>query len=77
MKFKYREGFSPENYRIPSRILETKSPHGTIDEEYLRKTIEAYYSFFQPQKPAVADKSHAEQYPGPGTASGRFNLFTR
>jgi aldehyde:ferredoxin oxidoreductase len=46
MKFKYREGFSPENFRIPSRILETKSPHGRIDEEYIRKTIEAYYSFF-------------------------------
>jgi aldehyde:ferredoxin oxidoreductase len=45
MKFKYREGFSPENFRIPSRILETKSPHGRIEEEYLRKTIEAYYSF--------------------------------
>lgn len=46
MKFKYREGFSPENFRIPSRILETKSPHGRIDEKYLRKTVKAYYSFF-------------------------------
>lgn len=45
LEFKYREGFSPENLRIPTRILETESPHGKINEEYLRKTIKAYYTF--------------------------------
>jgi aldehyde:ferredoxin oxidoreductase len=44
MKFKNREGFSLDKFRIPTRILETKSPHGRIDEGYLRKTVEAYYS---------------------------------
>ena len=44
-EFKIREGFSPENLRIPNRILETESPHGKINEEYLRETIKAYYSF--------------------------------
>jgi aldehyde:ferredoxin oxidoreductase len=45
-EFKLREGFSPENPRIPNRILETESPHGKIDEEYLRRTTEAYYEMF-------------------------------
>jgi aldehyde:ferredoxin oxidoreductase len=44
MKFKNREGFLPDKFRIPTRILETKSPYGRIDERYLRKTVKAYYS---------------------------------
>jgi len=45
LEYKIREGFSPENLRTPNRILETESPHGKINEEYLRKTIKAYYTF--------------------------------
>jgi aldehyde:ferredoxin oxidoreductase len=44
LEFKYREGFSPQNFRIPKRILETESPHGRINEEYIRETIMAYYT---------------------------------
>jgi len=38
-KFKYREGFSLEDIRIPGRILETPSPSGDIDEGFMRKAI--------------------------------------
>jgi aldehyde:ferredoxin oxidoreductase len=37
LEFKYREGFIPENIRIPNRILETNSPYGKINEEYLKR----------------------------------------
>ncbi|MEW6068246.1 MAG: aldehyde ferredoxin oxidoreductase family protein [Nitrospirota bacterium] len=39
-KFKIREGFSLDNLRIPKRILETKSPHGKLDEKFIRDAIE-------------------------------------
>ena len=42
-EFKAREGFDPKGLRIPRRILETRSPHGRIDPEYLRKAVETYF----------------------------------
>jgi len=41
--FKAREGFDPTHLRIPRRILETASPLGLVDEEFLRKAI-AHFS---------------------------------
>jgi aldehyde:ferredoxin oxidoreductase len=40
--FKQREGFDAAALRIPGRILETPTPMGKIDEEFMRKSIEAY-----------------------------------
>ena len=38
--FKIREGFELKDVRIPRRILETVSPRGQIDEEYMHQTLE-------------------------------------
>ncbi len=40
--FKQREGFDPATLRIPGRILETPSPLGKIDEEFMRQSIKKY-----------------------------------
>lgn len=40
--FKQREGFDLPAVRIPGRILETPSPLGKIDEEFMRRSIAAY-----------------------------------
>jgi aldehyde:ferredoxin oxidoreductase len=40
--FKRREGFDPASLRIPGRILETPTPLGKIDEEFMRQSIQAY-----------------------------------
>ena len=37
--FKIREGFEPDKLRIPRRILETPSPLGVLDEDFLRRAI--------------------------------------
>jgi len=37
--FKMREGFDPAALRIPRRILETPSPLGLLEEEFLRQCI--------------------------------------
>jgi aldehyde:ferredoxin oxidoreductase len=37
--FKMREGFDPAALRIPRRILETPSPLGPLEEEFLRQCI--------------------------------------
>jgi aldehyde:ferredoxin oxidoreductase len=42
LAFKTREGFNLSNLRIPERILETPTPLGKIDKEFLRKSIEEY-----------------------------------
>ncbi|HWR88913.1 MAG TPA: aldehyde ferredoxin oxidoreductase C-terminal domain-containing protein, partial [Dissulfurispiraceae bacterium] len=39
--FKLREGFSFDDLRIPKRTMETMSPVGMLDEEYMRKAIDA------------------------------------
>jgi aldehyde:ferredoxin oxidoreductase len=41
-RFKFREGFKPEEMRIPRRILETLSPTGYLDEDYIKETIKYY-----------------------------------
>jgi aldehyde:ferredoxin oxidoreductase len=40
--FKQREGFDLAAVRIPGRILETPTPLGKIDEQFMRQSIEAY-----------------------------------
>ncbi len=42
--FKTREGFDPARLRIPRRILETPSPLGTLDEDFLRRAIARFHS---------------------------------
>jgi aldehyde:ferredoxin oxidoreductase len=49
--FKVREGFDPAGLRIPRRILETASPHGLIDEGFMRLAIEAFYAALAPGAP--------------------------
>ncbi|MEM1885438.1 MAG: aldehyde ferredoxin oxidoreductase C-terminal domain-containing protein, partial [Candidatus Jordarchaeales archaeon] len=41
-EFKFREGFNPENLRVPKRIFETPTPHGKISEETVRKAVQLY-----------------------------------
>jgi len=41
-KFKFREGFKPDELKIPRRILETISPTGYLDEEYIKETVKYY-----------------------------------
>lgn len=44
--FKEREGFSFDSLRIPRRILETPTPHGILEEDFIREAIgraKAYY----------------------------------
>jgi aldehyde:ferredoxin oxidoreductase len=41
-RFKFREGFKPEELRIPRRILETVSPIGYLDEEFIKETVKCY-----------------------------------
>ncbi|MFH1453150.1 MAG: aldehyde ferredoxin oxidoreductase family protein [Armatimonadota bacterium] len=38
-EFKFREGFSLDNIRIPKRIFETPSPLSGWDEQYMRKAL--------------------------------------
>lgn len=40
--FKLREGFDPAALRIPRRILETVSPLGKLDEQFLRRGIACF-----------------------------------
>lgn len=40
--FKLREGFDPAALRIPGRILQTPTPMGTLDEQFMRESIAAY-----------------------------------
>jgi len=41
-QFKFREGFALDELRIPKRILEITSPHGKLQEEFLREAIAVY-----------------------------------
>jgi aldehyde:ferredoxin oxidoreductase len=41
-RFKVREGFTLDDIRVPKRILETPSPLGKVDEEFIRKAV-AYF----------------------------------
>ena len=42
-KFKVREGFDPETLRIPSRILETPSARGPVDEKEIRESVKRFF----------------------------------
>jgi len=42
MDFKFREGFDLAKLRIPKRIFEVPTPHGSLKEEDVRKAIEIY-----------------------------------
>jgi aldehyde:ferredoxin oxidoreductase len=42
-RFKLREGFDPERLRIPSRIFETPSARGYIDEKVIRESIKEFF----------------------------------
>jgi aldehyde:ferredoxin oxidoreductase len=46
-RFKVREGFEPKNIRIPNRILETETPLGEIDEDYLKKAVGHFFGLLQ------------------------------
>ncbi|MEM0505509.1 MAG: aldehyde ferredoxin oxidoreductase family protein [Sulfolobales archaeon] len=39
---KYSEGFNPLDLRIPKRVLETPTPHGLIDEGYVREALKYF-----------------------------------
>jgi aldehyde:ferredoxin oxidoreductase len=41
-KFKFQEGFNFNNLRIPSKILETESPHKKIKRETIEEAINLY-----------------------------------
>ncbi|MBE0479094.1 hypothetical protein IBX65_08285 [Candidatus Aerophobetes bacterium] len=38
-RFKLREGFSPHGMRFPERILETLSPAGQLDKEFINEVL--------------------------------------
>lgn len=40
--FKKKRGFALKKLRIPKRILETVSPHGKLEEAFLKKALSAY-----------------------------------
>ena len=42
-QFKLEHGFNPSALRIPKRILETDSPHGKVQESYLKEAVEEFY----------------------------------
>lgn len=44
LRFKLREGFDPENLRIPKRIFETKTPVGIINENFLKKSVKDFFN---------------------------------
>ncbi len=45
--FKLREGFRFEELKIPKRILKTVSPHGILNEEFLREGIKIYQNLIE------------------------------
>ncbi len=48
--FKRREGFDPSALHIPRRILETPTPLGTLDEEFLRRAIAHFQAGASPAR---------------------------
>ncbi len=39
---KIRDGYTLDDIKIPKRILETQSPHGTIEKEYIARAIDYF-----------------------------------
>ncbi|MGQ9609287.1 MAG: aldehyde ferredoxin oxidoreductase family protein [bacterium] len=55
-KFKIREGFKPEQMRIPKRIFETSTPLGMLDENFIKETVKHYIdSVMLEPTPAIPD----------------------
>jgi aldehyde:ferredoxin oxidoreductase len=46
-KFKVREGFDPAKLRFPSRIFETPSARGKIDEDEVRNAVRSYFELLR------------------------------
>ncbi|MCS7103019.1 MAG: aldehyde:ferredoxin oxidoreductase, partial [Candidatus Korarchaeum sp.] len=42
LKLKMMMGFDPSKLRVPRRVLETLSPHGRVEEDYVRRALERY-----------------------------------
>lgn len=49
-EFKLREGFDPKNLRVPRRILETETPLGLIDEGFLQKSVQTFFTLLTGDK---------------------------
>jgi aldehyde:ferredoxin oxidoreductase len=45
-KFKFREGFSFNNIRLPKRFFETPTPHGLISEQQIMEMLKIYVEKF-------------------------------
>ncbi len=55
-KFKLREGFNPEELRVPKRIFETSTPLGILDENFIKETVKHYMnSVILEPSPAIPD----------------------
>jgi len=46
-RFKLREGFDPEELRVPKRIYETETPLGEIDPGYVQDAVRQFFKFLQ------------------------------
>lgn len=42
LRLKVSMGFNPSELRVPRRIFETPSPHGMVEEGYVRRALERY-----------------------------------
>ncbi len=49
-QFKREHGFNPSALRIPKRILEIDSPHGKVQESYLKEAVEEFYRLLASDK---------------------------
>jgi len=45
--FKTREGFNHKSMRIPRRIIEVETPAGSLDEDFMREGIEAFFKLLK------------------------------
>jgi aldehyde:ferredoxin oxidoreductase len=54
-KFKVREGFDPKNLRIPSRVFETASARGTIDENEVKEAIDQYFDLLENEEVQISN----------------------
>ncbi len=45
--FKAREGFNHRNMRIPGRIVETETPIGPLEEEFIREGMEEFFKLLK------------------------------
>lgn len=52
-QFKRREGFDLASLPIPRRVLETPSPHGALDEQFLRQAMRRFAEELEGNVPAT------------------------